>query len=269
MRFFWLADNTLSRQCRLVKSQDRQKVGFIVRVSVPIPTFNRPEYLERALKSVLAQTHTEWEALVIDDGDGRGLEAALAMSDPRIKPGRNGGKGQVDARNTALRRATGDVIALLDDDDLWEDSDHLALVVSVLQNGPALVHRHSFMVYEEDGREVSREAFDLPTTASSLRENNTVVASSLSYPRRLHDKLGLFDTGVGSYWDWDWILRVLDAGYPLHTVPTPGVRYTVHAGGASAVAAGSQRLANFETFKRKHKLNITVKNHASLLEESF
>lgn len=240
-----------------------------MRVSVPIPTFNRPEYLERALKSVVSQTYTDWEALVVDDGDGQGIKAALAMSDPRIKPGPNDGEGQVDARNTALKRATGDVIALLDDDDLWEDPGHLALAVRALQNGPALVHRHSFMVYEEDGREVRRELFDLPTTASSLRENNTVVASSLAYPRRFHDELGVFDVDVGSYWDWDWMLRVLDAGYPLHTIPTPGVHYTVHAGGMSAVAAGSQRLANFETFKQKHGLDIVVKNHASLLEESF
>ena len=236
-------------------------------ISILIPTFNRPEYLTRALTSVLAQTHPDWEALVVDDGDGRGQGAALALADPRIQPGRNDGKGQVDARNTALGRATGDVIALLDDDDLWEDPGHLALIVETLQNGPALVHRHSFMVYEEDGKEVRRELFALLTTALSLRENNTVVASSLAYPRRFHDELGPFDTGVGSYWDWDWILRVLDAGYPLRTLLTPGVQYTVHAGGASAVAAGSRRLANFEAFRQKHRLNITVKNHASLLGE--
>ena len=238
-----------------------------MRVSVLIPTFNRPAYLTRALTSVLAQTHKDWEALVVDDGDSRGQGAALALGDPRIQPGRNDGKGQVDARNTALSRATGEVIALLDDDDLWEDPEHLALVVETLQNGPALVHRHSFMVYEKDGKEVRRELFALPTTALSLRENNTVVASSLAYPRRFHAELGPFDTGVGSYWDWDWMLRVLDAGRPLRTLLVPGVRYTVHAGGASAVAASSQRLANFEAFRQKHKLNIMVKNHASLLEE--
>lgn len=157
-----------------------------MRVSVLIPTFNRPEYLERVLKSVLAQTHAEWEALVVDDGDGRGLAAALSLNDACIQALRNDGS-QVDARNTALKRATGDVIALLDDDS-WEDPEHLALVVTALQNGPALVHRHSFMVYEENGRKVRRELFDLPTTQESLRENITVVASSLAYPRRCHNK---------------------------------------------------------------------------------
>lgn len=134
----------------------------------------------------------------MDDGDGRGLAVALALDDPRIRARGNDEKGQVDTRNTALAHATGDAVALLDDD-WWEDREHLARVVAVLKSGPALVHRHSFMVFEEDGREVRRETFDLPTTPESLRENNTVVASSLAYPRTFHDALGPFDPDVGSY----------------------------------------------------------------------
>ena len=206
-----------------------------MRVSIIIPTYNRPDYLTRALASVLAQTHTDWEALVIDDGDGRGVAAAQALGnflgDSRIKSRKNGGQGQVDARNTALEHASGEVIALLDDDDLWSDAAHLEQIVTVLEQRLALVHRHSWMVYEENGLEVKREVFALPTTPQSLHENNTVVASSLAYPKAFHDALGLFDPLVGSYWDWDWILRVLDAGYPLHTISTPGVSYTVHASG--------------------------------------
>lgn len=239
-----------------------------MRVSVTIPTYNRPDYLTRALRSLVSQTHTDWEALVVDDGDGRGLASALGLDDPRIRARRSGGKGQVDARNTALAHATGDAVALLDDDDWWEDREHLVKVVAVLNESSALVHRHSFMVFEEDGWEVRRETFDLPTTPGSLRENNTVVASSLAYPRTFHAELGPFDAAVGSYYDWEWILRVLDAGYPLHTIPTPGVCYTVHAGGMSAAPANPARLAYFERFRQKHGLTITVKNHASLLAES-
>lgn len=239
-----------------------------MRISVVIPTCNRPGYLTRALRSLVVQTHADWEALVVDDGDGRGLAAARSSGDPRIRARRSDGRGQVDARNTALTHATGDAVALLDDDDWWEDSGHLAQVVAVLEGGPALVHRHSFMVYEEGGREVRRVIFDLLTTPQSLRENNTVVASSLAYPLAFHTELGPFDTAVGSYWDWDWLLRVLDAGYPVYTIPTPGVCYTVHAGGMSAAPANPARLAHFERFRQKHGLTITVKNHASLLAES-
>ncbi len=238
-----------------------------MKVSVLIPTFKRTTLLERALASVLKQTHKDWEALVVDDGDGRGLEVAASFGDARVYLLKNAGRGQVAARNTALKKAKGDLVALLDDDDWWEDVRHLELAANVLSKSAALVHSHCWMVYERDGAETHRERFALPTTPASLRENNTVIASSLVYPRTFHNDHGPFDTKVGSYWDWDWVLRVLDAGHPLTTLTTAGVCYTVHAGGASADIAKPQRLADFETFRQKHQLDVVIKNHASLLEQ--
>jgi GT2 family glycosyltransferase len=158
-------------------------------------------------------------------------------------------------------------VALLDDDDWWEDPEHLARVVGFYL-GPGPRSPPQLHGFEEAGEEVRREVFELPTTPQSLKENNTVVASSLAYPRAFHDDLGPFDPIVGSYYDWDWLLRVLDAGYPISTIPTPGVCYTVHAGGASAVAANPTRLGFFERFREKHGLAVTIKNHASLLVET-
>lgn len=237
-----------------------------MKVSILIPTFKRTTLLERALASVLGQTYRNWEALVVDDGDGRGLGVAASLSDARIRPLKNAGRGQVDARNTALEHAVGSVIALLDDDDWWEDTQHLERTTQVLTRGAALVHRHCWMVYERDETETHRERFALSTTPASLRENNTVIASSLVYPHAFHEVLGSFDPGVGAYWDWDWVLRVLDAGHPLTTLTSAGVCYSVHAGGASADIATPRRRTDFETFRTKHHLDVVIKNHASLLE---
>jgi glycosyltransferase involved in cell wall biosynthesis len=239
-----------------------------VRVSIVIPTFERARLLTRALGSIRAQTHPDWEALVIDDGHGQGIRAAEAFGDRRIRAWPNKGKGQVEARNTALQHATGEAVALLDDDDWWVDTAHLAQIVAVLRGGPALVHRPGWLVYEQDVQEIRREPFLHKTTPQSLRENNTVLASSLAYPKQFHDELGAFDPEVGSYYDWDWILRVLDAGYGLHTLPTPGVGYSVREDGASAVPDTPKRRANFEMFREKHGLQIVIKNHASLHAET-
>jgi hypothetical protein len=93
------------------------------------------------------------------------------------------------------------------------------------------------------------------------------LTSSLAYPRALHAELGPFDANVGGYFDWDWILRVLGAGYELRTLETPGVCYALHERNASGEVASPRRLRDFHAFVQKHGLVLAIKNHASLLEE--
>ncbi len=89
------------------------------KISVIIPTCNRPELLPRAVKSVLNQTFNDFEVIVVDDGDKISAEKAMAQfSDQRIKYIKHEKrKGGGAARNTGLRNSQGDYIAFLDDDD--------------------------------------------------------------------------------------------------------------------------------------------------------
>jgi glycosyltransferase involved in cell wall biosynthesis len=236
-----------------------------VLISVIIATANRPQILQQALDSLQAQSHRAWEALVVDDGDGRGAEAARARADARIHAWINPGRGQVDARNTAVAHARGDAIAWLDDDDWLEDPAHLALVADHLAQGPALLHRGGWMVrMDADGHEVGREPFDLAASAASLRLNNTLLNPSVAYPKALHRQLGLLDRALDGYYDWDWYLRVLEAGVPLRRIPGLGVAYRVHAGNRSK-DAGPVRQARFDALVAKHALQgVVMKHHESV-----
>ncbi len=92
-------------------------------VSVVIPTFNRAYCLARTLDSVLAQTHADLEALVIDDGstDGtRELIQARYAAEPRVRYIQQENRGVAAARNHGIRMARGDFVALLDSDDIWQ-----------------------------------------------------------------------------------------------------------------------------------------------------
>jgi glycosyltransferase involved in cell wall biosynthesis len=92
-------------------------------VSVVIPTYNRSAMLCRALESVQSQTHKNWEALVVDDGSTDGTAAVLAErygGDPRIKYCYQENGGPAGARNRAMEMASGEFIAFLDSDDVWE-----------------------------------------------------------------------------------------------------------------------------------------------------
>lgn len=110
------------------------------RVSVIIPVYNRLKLLERAVDSVRAQTCSDWEILIVDDGstDGTAAYAAeLAAADPRIRCMRNtGNRGPGGARNVGILSARGGFIAFLDSDDYWLPGK-LAAQIECFDRNPA------------------------------------------------------------------------------------------------------------------------------------
>jgi Glycosyl transferase family 2 len=92
-------------------------------VSVVIPLYNKGKYIERALNSVIAQTHPPLEIIVVDDGStDDGPERVLKFNDPKTILLRQDNKGPGAARNAGLAIAKGKYIAFLDADDEWYPS---------------------------------------------------------------------------------------------------------------------------------------------------
>jgi 4a-hydroxytetrahydrobiopterin dehydratase len=230
--------------------------------TVVVPTRDRPERLVRALASVRAQDDAGWEAIVVDDGDGRGIAAARSLGDARIHAVPSAGSGQVDARTTAIEQARGELLCWLDDDDWWDDPRHLSLLRAAF-DPHRFLYRGGFIVHEDDG---SREPFDHVATCESLRTNNTILTSSLAYPRALHAELGPLDRTLGGYCDWDFMVRMCDAGVTPRKLAGLGVCYAVHGGNASSVAAAPHRLQGFERFRDKHALDVVIANHVTIHE---
>ena len=88
-------------------------------VSVILPTFNRSEWIARAIESVLNQTYKAFELIVVDDGSTDETAAVLRPFGARIRVLRQEHLGPYAARNLALRHAKGDLIAFADSDDIW------------------------------------------------------------------------------------------------------------------------------------------------------
>lgn len=232
--------------------------------SIITPTIGRLASLQRTIASVQAQDLADWELLVVDDGDGSGAEAASALGDPRVHGLRSAGTGQVDARNSGIARARGELICWLDDDDWWADPGHLRLLREErLERGFAF--RGGWVVFEDGGESAGmREPFDHDASERSLRADNTVLTSSIAYPRSAHRELGLLDRELGGYCDWDFMLRMCDAGYRPLKLGGLAVCYSIHGGNASAVAASPARRGGFERFARKHGLDIVIANHLEI-----
>ena len=100
-------------------------------VSVIIPAYNSGPYLDEAVKSVIAQTFTDWECIVVDDGSTEDLSRVEKM-DPRVRLLRQANAGQAAARNRGLAVAGGEIVSFLDHDDLWPQ-DRISWAVQALR----------------------------------------------------------------------------------------------------------------------------------------
>lgn len=197
----------------------RERPGEVVtspEVSVVVPTYNRPQYLRAAIDSVFAQTFTDWELIVADDGSESETAAYLAAlaSPPKVKVLRLAHTGNPGAvRNAACRAARGEYIAFLDSDDVWLP-EKLGLQVASLRSHPQRGWSHTaFAVIDESG-ELLRgararwwPAVEGWILESLIRMEPVIATSSLIVRRRLLEQVGGFDLKQRMCEDYDLYLR--------------------------------------------------------------
>lgn len=126
-------------------------------VTSVIPTYNRNGRVQRAVRSVLAQTHAPHEVIVVDDGSTDGTAAALreTFGDAiRVLEKENGGVSA--ARNYGAEHARGDLVAFLDSDDTWEPDKNQRQVDYLLKHPDCALVLTDFVEVDERGRHVGR-----------------------------------------------------------------------------------------------------------------
>jgi glycosyltransferase involved in cell wall biosynthesis len=183
------------------------------RVSVVIATHNRAERVVQAIESVLEQTFRDLEILVGDDGSTDDTAERIAAIDGPIHYTRLPRSGCIArVRNEALRHGSGELVALLDDDDCWEP-EKLARQVAVLDADPGagLVYTGFSIVDEEGARHVPQlapwQTEPGPLLGRLLREC-FIHPSTVLFPRALLDRVGGFDESRTPCEDYDLLLRL-------------------------------------------------------------
>ncbi|MFC3932047.1 glycosyltransferase [Streptococcus dentapri] len=109
------------------------------KISVIVPVYNVEDYLERCLDSLVSQTHTNLEIIIVNDGtkdNSVAIAERYAQEDPRIQIIHQDNAGLSQARNTGLKYATGDYVAFLDSDD-WLEKDAYAYMLALLEEKEA------------------------------------------------------------------------------------------------------------------------------------
>lgn len=170
-------------------------------VSVVIPTYNHGRYLGRALQSVLDQTYTNWEAIVIDNHSTDNTDEVMAsFSSPRITYLKIHNKGVIAAsRNAGIRAAKGDWIAFLDSDDWWTN-DKLQACFNCINHDVDLVY-HDLEIVGDQPRPFRRKIIKSWQAKTSvlmdlLVKGNAIVNSSVVVRKKLLDKIGGINESV-------------------------------------------------------------------------
>jgi glycosyltransferase involved in cell wall biosynthesis len=209
----------------------------MTKVTVVIPAYNSLKYLPETINTVLSQSFQDFEVLVINDGSTDATEEWVIQNvkDPRVKLISQENQGLSGARNTGIKYAQGDYIALLDADDLWEPSK-LEKQVQCLDANPevALVYTWIALIDQHGkptGRIVAHHAEG--NVWQKLLEINIVVCGSNPLVRRnCFENVGLFDMSLSSNEDRDMWLRIA-AKYPFAVIKEPLVLYRQHQGNMS------------------------------------
>ncbi|MEZ5404557.1 MAG: glycosyltransferase [Bryobacteraceae bacterium] len=209
------------------------------RVSIVMLTYNRPQFIGRAIDSIAAQDLSDWELIVVHDGPNqftRDLVTARAQSDPRIRYfHRDKGGNIANATNHGLRQARGEFIAILDDDDYWGRPDKLSTQVDFLARNPGYAGCGSGMiVIDEQGAEILRNL--KPESDEEIKRNalfaNPLAHSTSMYRRAAIEQCGLYDESLAGFQDWDVWLKLGRAG-KLYNWPEYTTYYQLWEGGGS------------------------------------
>lgn len=184
------------------------------RVSVVMPAYNAEAFVAQAVRSVLAQTHANWELIVVDDGSAdRTGEIVKGFADPRIRYLRTENRGPAAARNAGLAECRGEFVAFIDADDAWAPRKlELQLAEFARDSGAALVFCASARIDGAGRRMPSRRLslgrLPVGPHLERILVRNDLLTPSVMVRREALSKAGGFPEDVRGGEDWEVWRRV-------------------------------------------------------------
>ena len=244
-------------------------------ISVIIPTYNCGAYIKEALDSVFAQTFTDYEVIVVDDGSTDKTREVIGRFGDKVRYIYQENKGVSAARNTGIKNAAGRFIAFLDADDVWlarklelqmraiAESDSIGIVTCGL-----------FCVRGKD--DIEREV--IPTNYAdkdSLIEELCCdpgiffgAGSAVLVRRECFQRLGFFDETLYAAEDWEMCLRIARS-YQVRSVQLPLLEYRARNGSAVSGQNAERFLTNELLFMSKLFKSVDLKRRIFLKARAY
>lgn len=185
-------------------------------VSIVTPVFNSSDFLQTSIHSVISQTYTNWEHIIVDDcSSDNSVEIIkeIAKSEPRLKllqlP-KNMGAGP--ARNLAIKEAKGKYIAFLDSDDYWIP-EKLNIQIKYMENNQIAFSHSSYGFLNEKGLEIRKPFYvsNHPITYTDLLKRTEISCLTAIYNQQIIGKIYMPDFRRKQ--DYAYWLSILKKGY--------------------------------------------------------
>lgn len=239
--------------------------------SVVISVYNKEKYIADTLKSVLAQTFTDFEVVILNDGSTDNSEAEiLKFNDPRIRYFSQENKGASAARNFTVQQAKTEYIALMDADDYWypfylAEQDRLtnefpeesvfATATEIKRNGK--IFKNSYSLSTIANNAIIVDYFEASQLDSVLLSISTVLK------KEVFENVGWYDLKIKSGEDTDLYVRI---GLKYKVVFSPKVCaiYVVRKNSLFKSVKKLEEKANFEAYEVFEKDNPALKKFLDL-----
>lgn len=213
------------------------------KVSVIMPAYDGERYLAQSVRSVLDQTYSDLELIIVDDGsvdDTARIAQAFMAEDSRVTYTYQENSGQGSARNRGIRMASGDLIGFLDQDDLWEKRKLELQIETMDSSGVDVVFSNGFLFHEDDVTDESTTfsdwftpltgRFDGPTMTGLLYELDRIPILSALVRAEALRRVGPLEEArqYQNCDDYDLWLRMAAGGATFFGMEEKLVRYRLH-----------------------------------------
>ena len=203
------------------------------RVSIVVPCYNLGKYLAEAVDSVLGQSFTDVEILIVDDGSTDPETQAIldGLSRPKTRVLRSENRGLPSAKNLGIKNTSGELLCMLDADDVLEPQ-MLARSVEALDAAPSMAFAsHWLRAFGDEQWEWTPSSCELP----ALLDVNAVNGSAV-VRRSAIEAIGGFDDAFrDGCEDWDLWITMVERGFPGTIIPEFLFRYRRRTGSMSRV----------------------------------
>lgn len=215
------------------------------RISVITPSYNQARFIEQTIQSVLSQNYPHLEYLIIDGGSTDGTLDILRRYNDHLTWISEQDSGQTNAINKGLRMASGEIVAYLNADDLYEP-DTLFLVGKYFNsNSDAMCVTGQCQNIDEKGKIIRRgvswyKNFWLRVGNYSVLQVLNFIAQPATFWRRcILEQIGYLDERLHYTMDYEYWLRI-GKHYPIHRLHRPLAQFRIHSNSKSGQTSTDQ-----------------------------